>query len=565
MVGDLIRLKFTVAGHSPSWKRPVGLLLAIAAVALTWTASSLAESTAVGDVLSFALLVWSVGWLIGPILSSSTVVLRPEYFALMPMNRFRLGVALLASMFAGVGAVAMVLAGSTLVGYAIRIDAYQAIPVAIVAAVAFTVLVVSLSRAVYALLGSAMRSWIGVELAAIQYGLLIASLATGWLIVSPVVSATPVFLSSGFDGTTAGEVVSRLPGGWPVTAVEAAAAGDWGGALGRLLGLVVVAVLTFLATARLLRPHTGNKTLRRRRPPVGSQVLTRPRRLPATPLGAVFGKEMRAWWRDPWRGLEVRSSIWFGLFLALFAVIGGAGSLAVATGLGVAVMIGLAGANLYGQDGTALWQLVVTETDRAVRADVRGRQFAILIYFGVPALLLSVIMMVATGEYGYALPVAVALVVLLGVGSGVSVLMSVLAATPGVDPHRRVNSTDAGENEFAIQIALFATQIVAAPTLVAAGFLAFHPTPPSWLVWGTPVLAVVNGVGGGWLLGHLAVRRLTGDLAEVFGLLRYPGATLARPPRARNWMDLVVGEAEKSAAEARKSREKTAAKRHVSP
>ncbi|MHA6800318.1 hypothetical protein [Bounagaea algeriensis] len=111
----------------------------------------------------------------------------------------------------------------------------------------------------------------------------------------------------------------------------------------------------------------------------------------------------------------------------------------------------------------------------------------------------------------------------LGAGSGVAVLASVLGATPGVDPHRRVNPTDAGENNVALQITAGSTIVLVLPTLGMAVPLAFAPVP-AWFPVATLVVALLNGGVLGWVLGRLAARRLTHQLPETFARLRYPGA-----------------------------------------
>ncbi|GAA4907778.1 hypothetical protein GCM10023223_26530 [Stackebrandtia albiflava] len=552
-------MKFTIARHSQSWKRTVGFVLACLAVVATWLTAVFSHPDAGADVLGFVLLAWLVGWMLGPVLTSGATVLRPEYFTLLPLNRWRLGVSLLASVFAGVGAAGMLLAGLSLAGYAVVIDAAQAIPVAVVAAVLFTITVVSLARLVYSVLGAAMRSRIGVEIASIQYGLLIAAMFVGWMAVSPVVNALPVFLTQGFGGTVAADVVAWSPGGWPLRAVDAAAAGDWGLALAWLGGLAVAAALTSVGAAAMLRPYTGNRTVRRWRRPLGSG--TGRRLLPTGRRGAVVGKELRTWWRDPWRSLEIRSSIWFGIFLAVFSAVGGFAQLGALAGVGVALMIALSGANLYGYDGTALWQLVVAERPETVRADVRGRQTAIALYFGVPAVLLSAVMVVITGAYGYVVPIVALIVVVLGVGSGVSVLMSVVGATPGVEPHRRVNSNDAGENGLIIQIALWFTILASLPTLAVAAVTTFGgPGLPVW--WSFLVLgvAVVNGVLGAKVLGGIAVRRLGDHLPETFARLRYPGMKVTRSGSG-DWLDHLSHAAFEEARKAAEAKRKTSARK----
>ncbi|GAA2555624.1 hypothetical protein [Pseudonocardia hydrocarbonoxydans] len=549
MVGTLIRLRFAIQRHTPGWKRLLGLVLGIGAALLTWAATLIAPAG--GDVLLLVLAGWLAGWLVGPVLSSGAAVLRPEYFALLPLERRRLGAGLLASVFVGVGAAVTAGGLLALVGHAIVVADGPAVVAAVAAALLgatlLLVLVVSLSRAVYAVLGAAMRTRLGVEVAAVQYGLLIATLFAGWLVVSPVVGATPVFLRDGFAAVpVAASVLGWAPSGWPVRAVEAAADGRWPAALGWLgmLAAAAAAALCVAAAVALLTPHVGDRTARRARRPLGSRVLTGSRVLPATPLGAVAGKELRAWWRDPWRSLEVRSAIWFGVFLAVFGVLAGMPRVTALSGVAVALMVALSGANLFGQDGTALWQLVVGQSPAAVRADIRGRQVGLVVSMGVPAVLLALVMALLTGTWAL-LPAALsAIVVVVLVGSGVAVVMSVVGVTPGVDPHRRVNATDAGENNLSIQVALWATLLLVSPTVVPAVLLVSDPGVGLAVL--TATTAVVNGVAVAWLGGAVAIHRLTHHLPETFARLRYPG-TGAGTTGGSGVLDRLSGHAEKEA------------------
>lgn len=555
MVGELIGLRFAVQRHTPRWKRLVGLVLGVAAVAATWAAMLLAAPQARGDVLALAMAGWLVGWVVGPILSSGASVLRPEYFALLPLPRSRLGAGLLVSVFAGVGAAVTGAAMLAPVGYGVAVATgpriLAAVAVGLVATVLLVVCTVALSRAVYALLGAAMRTRLGVEIAAIQYGLLVAALFAGWVLVFPLVQLGPTFLRRGFTGPgsdVASAVFGWLPSGWPVRAVEAAAAGEPGTALGYLSLLALAAAVAVTAAVVLLTPYTGNRTARRRRRPIGSR---RPwALLPATPLGAVLGKELRSWWRDPWRGLEVRTSFWFGIFLAAFAALAGFPELAAFAGIGAAVMVALSGGNLYGQDGTALWQLVVGQSRHAVRADVRGRQLGLVLALGPVGFGLCAVFVLVTGAWDFAVPAAALLFALLGVGSGLAVLISVVAVTPGVDPHRRAHATDAGENVYAGMAAVYAVQLFAAPAVAMAVLLAIDPSwLPGWWAGATLVVGLVDGVLVGWVLGGIAVRRLGGHLPETFARLSYP--KIRHLAGGGGLLDRLSGAAEESATAAR--------------
>ena len=553
MVGELIRLKLTIQRHSLSWKRVLGLVLGVTAAIATWLTVLVAAPAARPDVLLFVLAAWLVGWLVGPILTSGAAVLRPEYFTLLPLSRQWLGLGLLASVFVGVGAAVTGAAILALVVYAV-VTAWPAAPsiavavvTAVVGGVLLLVFVVSLSRVVYALLGAAMRTRMGVEIAAVQYGLALSSMFVGWLIVSPVISAVPVFLREGFGGSGVSGVLRLFPSSWPLLAVDAAASGDYASAAGLIGSLALVTALVVVAAVALLTPYVGNRTIRRRGRPWGSRVLTRGRVLPGTPLGAVVGKELRTWWRDPWRSLEVRSSIWFGIFVAIYGVIAGIPQLAGLAGIAVALMVGLSGANLFGQDGTALWQLVVAQRPQAVRADIRGRQIGLVVTLGVPAFGLSLLMMLLTGVWDFAVPVFAGLLATLGVGSGIAVVMSVVGVTPGVDPHRRVNATDAGENNFSIHVALWSILTLVGPTVAVAVPLAVGgPDQPAWLVVAAFAVAVVNGLVVAWLCGAAAARRLETHLPETFARLRYPG-TAATKGRGGGLLDYLSGQAESAA------------------
>ncbi len=481
----------------------------------------LAAPSARADVLLLVLAVWLAGRVVGPILSSGAAVLRPEYFTLLPLDRRRLGLGLLASVFVGVGAAVTAAGMLAVVGYAVLGGGgavmFAAVLVGLLGAALLLVLIVATSRVAYALLGAAMGSRVGVEFAAIQYGLLIASLFAGWLVISPAVSAVPVFLRDGLAGPAVA-VLGRLPTGWPLQAVDAAAAGDPAAVLGWLGALGGLAALAVLAAVSLLTPYVGNRTARRR--------------------------------------LEVRSSIWFGVFLAVYGVVAGIPQLAAAAGVAVALMVALSGANLFGQDGTALWQLVVGQSPRAVRADIRGRQLGLVVAFGLPAVTLSALLIVLTGGYDITIPVLAVIVALLGAGSGVAVVLSVEGVTPGVDPHRRVNATDAGENALAIQVALHATLLLVAPVVVMAVPLALGAVLPAWFGAATLVVAVLDAFLVGWVGGRIAAHRLGSRLPETFARLRYPGIRVAAAAGG-GALDYLARQAESSAAAAAEAAKQT--------
>jgi ABC-2 type transport system permease protein len=346
----------------------------------------------------------------------------------------------------------------------------------------------------------------------------------GWVAVQPALAAMDTLPQVGVQGTAA-TVLSLIPTSWPLLAVDAAASGAWGAAFGWLGAFAALTLATVLVTVRLLAPSVTSRGVRRRSRPLGSRVFDGGRSfLPDTPLGAVVGKELRQWWRDPWRGLEVRATLWAGLFIGLltwssdyFAFF------APFSGVICAFIMALATANMYGHDGTAVWQTVVGQGPGTARADVRGRQIAILLLSAPGALALSVLFIVFTGEHWTWPYVLTGLAAVFGVGSGLSLLFSVVALSPGVDPQLRVDANDTGDNQLQVWFSLVAFPVLSAPTLAAAVWLGLQGMP-----WLALPIALANGALVTWFLGRVAYRRLETRLPEMFTRIRYGKAIAAQ-------------------------------------
>lgn len=536
MVGELIRLKLTLHQHSRSGASAVAMVLIVGGTLLTWYfMMAAAEPTVRGQLWSLAAAVWAAGWILGPTLANGVGALRPQYFTLMPFEGRRVGAGLLVTAFVGVGPVLTLAAVASLALHAWRTDP-GALPVALAGAAVLWILLLSLSRLVFRALGAAMRTRFGMELASVQWGLFLAVLFFGWMAVQPAVSAVASLPRTGLGSGPLPDVLAALPTGWPVRAVEAAAAGSWGPALAWLAALLAVTAAAALAAGVLSAPSTSPRTMRRRARPFGNRVLEPGRRslLPDTPLGAVVGRELRQWWRDPWRGLEVRASMWAALFMGLLAwSVHPYAVVAPFTGLMMALVMTLATANLYAMDGTALWMTVVGQGPVTARADVRGRQIAVLALMVPVASALSALFVVGTGEHWAWPGVITGMVTLFGVGSGLSVLLSVVMLTPGVDPHLRVDANDSGDNQLQVWTALLGVPLLSAPAIGATVWLYLAGAP--W--WSVPVGAL-NGSAVAWFLGRLAHRRLDARWAETFTHLRHGReAALQALPERGSWLD----------------------------
>ena len=526
MVGELIRLRRAIQRNTPAWKRRLGFALGLVAAAVTWAAVIFPAPDARADALTLCLSAWFLGWMLGPILGNGAAVLRPEYFTLMPVAPGRTAFGLLSSVFAGTGTLVTSIAVSALVLLAVMSGEPASVVFSVLSSVLFVVLLVALSRVVYALLGSAMRTALGVQIAAVSYGAFVAVITVGWLLIVPLIGILPAFLSHGFSSEAVSHGFRWSPAGWPVAAIESFARGDTPAAFAAIGALAVSALAAVVVALFALTPRArqAGKGAAPRRSWGG-----RPwRLLPASLLGAVVGRELRTWTRDPWRRLELSLSIWFGIFIALIAAAAGLPQLAVLCGVGLAVMVTLRGTNLYGYDGTALWQLVTIGSDEAIRADIRGRQFALTLVFGAPALVLTSVLTLLPGTITYALPAYAGIIVLVTVGAGVAIAASVLWPTPGADPHRRINASDVGDNPLVYRIATWVTFLLATPTIVLAVFVGLAPGwLPAWAGWVLLPLAVGNGAVAWWMLGSFAARHLTERLPETLARLRHTASPVS--------------------------------------
>jgi ABC-2 type transport system permease protein len=337
----MISLKFAMLRNSSAGLRRAGWILGALLVVGTWAAAVIAPSDDVRhDVLALIFALWLVGGMLGPVLMSGAGVLRADYFALLPLSRAALGRSLLVSVFVGVAASYVILALLASTWHAASLSP-ATIVVAVVGSVLAWVLVISLSRLVYGALGAAMRTRLGIEIAGVQWGIFLAAMFAGWMMVSVAFQTVPLLLQNGLPDGSIMVVLDAIPTSWTLLAIEAATAGEFGTAGLWLAALLVVDIVCVAGTIMLLVPRSQRTTPRRaRRRSAG--LVAGGGVLPATPTGAVIMKELRQWRRDPWRALESSTAVWTGAVIGVFALLGGytapAGAFA---GIVVAIMVAL--------------------------------------------------------------------------------------------------------------------------------------------------------------------------------------------------------------------------------
>lgn len=465
----------------------VGLLLAAGTVV----------ACAVSPDLGATLLgVWMLGWVVGPLVTGGDEPLRAEHFTSTGLSRWRLGWALLVSSLVGVAPAVTAVAVLGVVAAGVRGGALPAL-LAVVAAAAQLGVLVATSRLAVSVAGLLLRYRVGAVLAGAVTGLALALPAQGWALVAAFVAR---------DADAGLSAVTRaVPSGWGVLAAEAAGRGEWALAVAAVLALVALAAVAFAVWCVLV----ARRTTRR-----GASI--RPQRLLAArdAVGAATRAHVRAVTRDLVQINRYSFAVAYGLvFCALPLAVGWAGMLPWA-GVIFVVMAAMVWSNQYGRDGTALWLTLVTPG--ALRVDLCARQRVFLLMTAPVAVVLTVGLALAARTPASTWPyLAATLPAVLGSALGLTSAVSVLAAVPGVDPHRRTGdglSTGADARETGTTyLTMAVVAALGAPALLATRLV-------GW--WGV-VVGVATGVVSWYLLTRAARRRLDAHGVELLELLRH--------------------------------------------
>jgi ABC-2 type transport system permease protein len=495
VVGVLIRMRWRVLRHSLRGKQAgltvLGLLAGLVAAAFTLlVAASDFDEPGVGtDVLAAVYLMWTVGWLFAPVLTSGgDETLRPEHFALLPLSPRQLAAGLLGAAFVGVPAVVTAVAFLGLLLHASGAH----ILVALIAVPLQLIFVVLLSRVTLAALGAALRSRRGRDL-----GILLTAFVgmSGFLVQLLIRSFGPA-LASG-DSPVLSAILRSLPSGWGTVAVSS----SWAVAVACLVGLAALNLLLLVVWGTLLARRTTRVAA------VAGAVRNRAFGS-RTPLGAVINKELRTWVRDVRRRVALLSMLVVALITSFGPMLSGGDSGPEPFGGLTVVLFGaLLAGNLYGMDGSSMWHTLVVPGAELV--DVRGRQLAWLTIVG-PVTLLFAILMPALSDpamYPWVLALAPAL---LGGGAGLVVVLSVFTAY--AMPDQKASPFAAGRSPGLLRgltqigiTLLLAVAVLPVVAVVLAGKSLDQPVL-EWL--GVPV-GIALGALYFWWWGGIAVRRLS--------------------------------------------------------
>ncbi|MGW3075390.1 MULTISPECIES: hypothetical protein [unclassified Kitasatospora] len=512
-------MKLTVLRRSMSGPRAASLILGAVFGGLVAVGTALlglvdydTPEAGVG-VLAVVMLLWTLGWALGPMLTGGDATLRLDYFTLVPLRPRTLALGLLGAGFIGITPLLGLVAFSVLI---VRGACLGLLPllVAVPATLLQLLFVVVLAKFTMQGLGSVVRSRLGWEVSSLVVGFVVAFLNTGWFAIGFFIK-----LFTGEWAANAGTVVRLLPSGWSVVAVDAARRSDWATVAAALGGLAVLCLLLFavwtaMLSRQLVRGTTGGKAQQGSARATGGL-------LPDSVGGAVMGKELRLWARDPRRARFLRIALWTGVFTGLLPLLSGFQVMLPWTGVVAALFAGALCANLYGLDAGAIWLTLVVPG--AERVDVRARQVTWLLIVA-PVTLVLTLALTAVSSAGWAWPwVLAVLPAVLGGAAGLIPLMSVLGAAPFPD-RPGGNPLDGFNDESGDQVRL--------QTLVVLLFQLFCALPAVGVVvagtvldsaplrWAGVVVGVATGLLYAWGLGRAAQRRLENRGPELLDVMR---------------------------------------------
>lgn len=515
MVGVLIEMRAAVTRRQATGRRVVGTLLLVLFVTLLAAGTLLAGLKhyrypgAGANVVATLCFGWLLGRVSGPLITGDDAGLRMDYFKLLPIGARKLGYAMLAAAFADVSLVFSLVAFGALIALGAQSGAAAALTGAAATLLDLALAVVA-GQVAIAVFGPVISSRRGRDFAAMLLAVVITLLSLASSLV-PFVAAR---LTDGHSPALSA-VVRILPSGWAAVAVDAACRSDWRLAalslagLAALIAALVLAWPPLLARRLMMSPGGARRHARARGHGRDAKGV-----LPATPFGAVLGRELRLYSRSVLRSMLLMISFLVAVVVAVIGVFSGATTGLPFCGLLFTLIAAACFTNCYGDDGTSLWLTLVVPG--AARADVRGRVWAWFLVVGPAGLLLTVVLTAISGQ-AWAWPWVLAAEPAMVIGGGG--LLAAIGAWSVNGP-----APDGGPSPARVlktHLALIAIPLVLlfpAAALLIPGAIG----DSSLLRW----LAVPAAVAWAALVGlrctQAAVRRLEARGPEIFARVRVP-------------------------------------------
>ena len=220
---------------------------------------------------------------------------------------------------------------------------------------------------------------------------------------------------------------------------------------------------------------------------------------------------------QPVAGAELRRAAGVRGAVCLVPLAFGSSAFLPFAGALTALMGAATSANLDGQDGTALWLVLLTPGTE--ENDVRGRQFAWMTLFGPLPVLLAVLGTALSGHTELWPWAAAATVGVLGAGAGLVPLIGVTQLAPGPDPHRsRYSPMDHGDatgGAFAMLVSALVLSVPALVPVIVGAALDNAEVKAAGVFVG-----IVTGMTYWSLCARAASRRLAAKGPELLALMR---------------------------------------------
>lgn len=478
----LLRLKLKLVAHGPNAERGFGLvtggLLALLLIGVGYAVS-------IGKVDEIWLLVglsaWGLMWFFGPLVQptfATAAILQEDWFRTLPYAPGRIARALGLSENVGVGPIITLLAFCSLI-FIVRPSNALGVLLAGLAILVQVYFLVWLGKATAVMVKYFLNGRFGREIAAAQMSLLLAISFVGWV---PIAALFLPKLGAGnsevvqvtisqelFSGLEA--ALLNLPTGWGFRAIQALNVGSIAEALCYIVVLLGLGVISWFVWWRIA-------TSSLRRPPVRQVSGVRARRsfFPIFPLSpqiqACFRKEISTWFRDPVRSLELRHAWLTPLIMAVIVSFSGWDWALPFTGVALASFGAMVAVNSYALDGTAFWQLLVTPG--APTADLRGRQLAWLILFGLPAILIAILAGFIT-QSSLSM-IAISMTALsVGIAAFLSPLLALVMPAFGLDARFRVRTGQRAGDPTGGQMTVFSAVLLCSAVPVILFSTLLHP------------------------------------------------------------------------------------------
>lgn len=522
----VMKLRMMRNGLGRSVGRTIGLVLgalwalgaagvgALGLIGLRWQDADVAA-----DVTTLGFAALTVGWTLLPLLVFGIdETLDPARFALLPVRARELMPGLLAAGLAGIPGVATV--GLAVAGVLTWTRGVAPVVAAVVSVVIGVLTCVLLARVLTSAFARVLRSRRFRDFATALLAVLMGSLGLGINIA--------VGSMSGRAGDAAelrrqlhhaAVIAGGTPFGWVWSLPGLVAQRQWASAgVHLVLAVALVGALGWAWETLLARNLTSPADLGGSGTRVGAAAGLVDRLYPDSPAGAIAGRCLRYWRRDPRYLSSLAATVVVPVLFIGSQLVGPNGSLSLAafTPLLIAFMVAVSLSQDTAFDGSALW--LHLSAGVSGRADRAGRVMAMFTW-ALPIQAVAVPVILATTHRWSLWPIIVGTTVAtMFAGTGVASVVSARWLSPAPAAGGNPFSGSGGSGVGALA-ALVVNAVVTSALLLPVVGLALGSIWVDWLRW--PALAVGVATGGVALIvgvnigGRLLERRWPEVLATV--------------------------------------------------